>query len=64
MATGLHADWMAVYVETPRSARLSETERSRVTQTLRLAEQLGAESTSLSGHILPKKLLLMLASIM
>ncbi len=57
MATGLHADWMAVYVETPRSARLSETERSRVTQTLRLAEQLGAESTSLSGHNIAEEII-------
>ena len=41
---------MAVYVETPNAARLSEADRNRVIQTLRLAEQLGAETTTLSGH--------------
>ena len=50
MATGLRADWMAVYVETPNAARLPEADRNRVIQTLRLAEQLGAETTTLSGH--------------
>ena len=50
MAAGLRADWMAVYVETPNAARLSEADRNRVIQTLRLAEQLGAETTTLSGH--------------
>jgi two-component system sensor histidine kinase KdpD len=50
MATGLHADWVVVYVETPRMSRLSDADRNRVTQTLRLAEQLGAETLTLSGH--------------
>lgn len=50
MAAGLHAQWLTVYVETPRAARLPEAERNRVIQTLRLAEQLGAETTTLSGH--------------
>ncbi|MEP7292316.1 MAG: sensor histidine kinase KdpD [Chloroflexota bacterium] len=50
MATSLHADWMVVYVETPRAARLPEVDRSRVIQTLRLAEQLGATTTTLSGY--------------
>ncbi|MCC6803824.1 MAG: sensor histidine kinase KdpD [Anaerolineae bacterium] len=49
MATGLHADWIAAYVETSRR-HLSEADRTRVIQTLRLAEQLGAETITLSGH--------------
>ncbi|HEX2620860.1 MAG TPA: sensor histidine kinase KdpD, partial [Phototrophicaceae bacterium] len=50
MAAGLHAEWITLYVETPRSARLSESARNRVIQTLRLAEQLGAETVTLTGH--------------
>lgn len=49
MAAGLHADLIAVYVETPRTAHLSQSDRDRVVQTLRLAESLGAETASLSG---------------
>jgi two-component system sensor histidine kinase KdpD len=50
MAAGLHAEWLTVYVETPNAARLSEADRNRVIQTLRLAEQLGAETATLTGH--------------
>ncbi len=50
MASALHADWMAVYVETPASLRLSAKGREQATQNLRLAEQLGAEAVTLSGE--------------
>lgn len=49
MAAGLHADLLAAYVETPRTARLPQSDRERVTQTLRLAESLGAQTATLSG---------------
>jgi two-component system, OmpR family, sensor histidine kinase KdpD len=50
MAGSLHAEWIAAYVETPVSVRLSETARQRVAENLRLAEQLGAETVTLSGQ--------------
>ena len=50
MAAGLRAEWVVVNVETPGNARLSEADRDRVVQTFRLAEQLGAETTTLTGH--------------
>jgi two-component system sensor histidine kinase KdpD len=50
MATGFHAEWLTVYVETPQATRLSVADRNRVIQTLRLAEQLGAETATLTGH--------------
>jgi two-component system sensor histidine kinase KdpD len=50
MAAGLHADWVVVNVETPAHARLPQADRDRVVQTLRLAEQLGAETVTLTGH--------------
>jgi two-component system sensor histidine kinase KdpD len=50
MAGSLHAQWIAAYVETPASLRLSASDRQRVAQNLRLAEQLGAEIVTLSGQ--------------
>src|SRR5215475_12387603 len=50
MAARLRAEWLAVYVETPASLRLPDADRDRVVQTLRLAEQLGAETVTLSGQ--------------
>ena len=50
MAAGLRAEWLVAYVETPAQARLPEAERDRAAQHLRLAEQLGAETVTLTGH--------------
>jgi two-component system sensor histidine kinase KdpD len=45
-ADQLHAPWMAVYVETFRSAQLSEEQRDRISDALRLAERLGADAVT------------------
>jgi two-component system sensor histidine kinase KdpD len=58
MADRRHAEWMAVYVETPRHHRLSDAERDRVAQTLRLAEQLGGEAVTIPGHNMAEDLIL------
>src|SRR5438132_1417721 len=50
MAEGLGAQWIAAHVETPAHLRLPQEARDRVVQTLRLAEQLGAETVTLSGE--------------
>src|SRR5262249_939502 len=50
MAAGLRAEWIVVTVETPKTIRLPEADRDRILQTLRLAEQLGAETHTLSGQ--------------
>jgi two-component system, OmpR family, sensor histidine kinase KdpD len=50
MSGQLRAEWIAAYVETANSARLSEKDRQRVTRTLRLAQQLGAQTCRLSGN--------------
>ena len=57
MATGLHAKWIAVYVQTPRHLRMLQADRDRVNQTLRLAELLGAETVVLSGAHVAQELL-------
>jgi two-component system sensor histidine kinase KdpD len=49
MASSLHARWCAVYVETPRARQLPKPAQARLSQNLRLAQQLGAEVVTLSG---------------
>jgi two-component system, OmpR family, sensor histidine kinase KdpD len=50
MAQSMRAEWIVVAVETPKTIRLPEIEREQLAQTLRLAEQLGAETATLSGQ--------------
>ena len=57
MADRLGAPWLAAYVETPAQLRLSAEVRDRVTQTLRLAEQLGAETVRLPGEKMSEAIL-------
>jgi two-component system, OmpR family, sensor histidine kinase KdpD len=47
LADRLHGPWVALYVEGRRSVQLSEEERDRVADTLRLAEALGGEAVTL-----------------
>jgi two-component system sensor histidine kinase KdpD len=49
LADRLHAPWTALYVETQRSLQLSEEERDRVADTLRLAQALGGEQVTIPG---------------
>jgi two-component system sensor histidine kinase KdpD len=49
LADRLHAPWAAISVETRRSLRLTEAQRDRVAETLRLAESLGGESITVPG---------------
>jgi two-component system sensor histidine kinase KdpD len=58
MATGLRAPWIVAYVETPALARLAEADQRRVNDTLRLAEQLGAEVVTLSGPRISEEVLM------
>lgn len=48
-ADRLHAPWTALYVESRRSLRLSEEERDRVADTLRLAQALGGDAVTIPG---------------
>ena len=50
LAAGLRSSWIAVYVETPASAQLSDQDRRRIDQNLKLAEQLGAQVVVLQGE--------------
>jgi two-component system sensor histidine kinase KdpD len=49
LAEAQQARWYALYVETPAHARLPREDQERVSQTLRLASQLGAQAVKISG---------------
>src|SRR6202048_4089998 len=51
LADWLHAPFTALYVETRRSLQLTEVERDRIADTLRLAEALGGEALSVPGSM-------------
>ncbi|CAG4888772.1 DUF4118 domain-containing protein [Paraburkholderia saeva] len=49
LAASLRADWIAVYVETPKLQRLPDARRERTLNALKLAAELGAETATLAG---------------
>ena len=49
LADRLHAPWTALYTELRRSAQLSEEERDRIADTLRLAQSLGGDPVTIPG---------------
>ncbi|WP_250454170.1 DUF4118 domain-containing protein [Caballeronia sp. ATUFL_M2_KS44] len=49
LASSIKADWLAVYVETPKLQRLSDEARKRTLDALKLASDLGAETVTLDG---------------
>jgi len=57
LADSLKAGWVAVYVENPRHRLLSERDRDRIAQTLRLAQHLGGDVITLPGRSIAETLL-------
>lgn len=53
----IDAEWIALHVETLRALRMSESDRQRLHQHLRLAESLGAEIIQISGEHLATELI-------
>ena len=49
LASSLHADWIAVYVEPLSSRRVAARDRKQVAENLQLARTLGADTVTLSG---------------
>jgi len=49
LADRLHAPWTAVTIETRRSLQLTDEQRDRLADTLRLAEVLGGEAVTIPG---------------
>lgn len=50
LAAQLGVPWHAAYVETPRQQRLPDATRRRILQTLKLAQELGAQISTLAGQ--------------
>ncbi len=57
LADRLHAPWTAISIEARRSQQLSEVERDRIADTLRLAEKLQGEAVTLPGASIAEALL-------
>ncbi len=50
MADGIRAPWTALYVESARHLSLSEPQKDRIADALRLAQRLGAETATVPGR--------------
>jgi two-component system sensor histidine kinase KdpD len=57
VAERLQVPWTAVYVETARTHRLSDVERDRIADHLRLAERLGAATVTIPGRNIADEIL-------
>src|SRR5208337_1631741 len=57
LADRLHAPWTAIYVESRRSQHLTEVQRDRIADTLRLAEKLQGEAITFPGTNVAEELL-------
>jgi two-component system sensor histidine kinase KdpD len=53
----LKAEWIVVYVETAKLQRLSKEQRDAILRTLKLAEELGAETVTLGGDKLAEEVI-------
>ena len=49
LADRLRAPWTAIHIETSRSLRLTEEQRDRVAESLRLAQRLGGDTVTVPG---------------
>ncbi|HLJ05839.1 MAG TPA: sensor histidine kinase KdpD, partial [Acetobacteraceae bacterium] len=50
MADSLRAPWTAIHIETGRNLNLSDAQRDRIAEAMRLAERLAAETVTLPGQ--------------
>jgi two-component system sensor histidine kinase KdpD len=57
MAAGLRAEWIAVNIEAPTHVRASEEDKRLLAEHIRLAESLGAETVTLTGHRVSEEIL-------
>lgn len=57
LAQSLKAEWIVVYVETARLQHLSREQRDAILRALKLAEELDAETVTLSGYRLAEEVI-------
>jgi two-component system sensor histidine kinase KdpD len=49
LADRLHGPWTAIYIESQRSAQLTDQQRDRIAETLRLSQTLGGDTVTIPG---------------
>ena len=57
LADSLNAQWFVVFVETPGHLRMSDEQRTRLLATMRVAEEMGARTLSLTGQSVAETLI-------
>jgi len=57
MAEDMDAEWFAVYVESPKEAKLTEAANDQLSRNMRLAGELGAKVQILSGQDISREIL-------
>ncbi|HWQ20253.1 MAG TPA: DUF4118 domain-containing protein [Methanotrichaceae archaeon] len=57
MAEDMDAEWFAVYVESPKEARLTESANDQLSRNMRLAEDLGAKVQILNGQEIAREII-------
>jgi two-component system sensor histidine kinase KdpD len=57
VAERLQVPWIAIYVETARTQRLTDAQRDRIADFLRLAERLGASTITIPGRNIAEEVL-------
>jgi two-component system sensor histidine kinase KdpD len=62
MAAAMHAQWIAVHAENTLTRRLDDASRHQLAQHLKLAEQLGAETVTITGDDLADEIVRYAAS--
>ena len=56
MASAFGGSFTALYVQTPAFEKMEEADRNRLEQNIRLAKQLGADTTTIFGEMCPSRL--------
>lgn len=56
IAQALHAEWIAVYIETPELVALSVDNRQHIFTSLKIAQEMGAQTSTVSGTDLAQAL--------
>ncbi|HWA55943.1 MAG TPA: DUF4118 domain-containing protein, partial [Gemmatimonadales bacterium] len=57
ISSTLKCEWIVLHVETPGTAGLSDAGRAHLVETLRLAEEAGAETATVPGHQVAEEIL-------
>jgi two-component system sensor histidine kinase KdpD len=57
MAAALQCEWVVLYVETPGAGAYSDRDRATLVENLQLADELGARTVTVPGHLVAEEIL-------